>query len=77
MKKLQKVRNVQETEIKNWTALLLKTDEGTAHRGFAQLREHCINWAARNIMKVRDLPEFDRLKRETMIAIFKALRSPA
>uniref|UniRef100_A0A0G4GRT4 BTB domain-containing protein n=1 Tax=Chromera velia CCMP2878 TaxID=1169474 RepID=A0A0G4GRT4_9ALVE len=74
VEKIQKDCATQEAAIKNWFTLLLETDREAERRGMADLRKHCISWAARNILKVRGQPDFSRLEKDTMEAIIQALR---
>uniref|UniRef100_A0A0G4IBI9 BTB domain-containing protein n=1 Tax=Chromera velia CCMP2878 TaxID=1169474 RepID=A0A0G4IBI9_9ALVE len=57
--------------LSNCASLLVSAER----RSFPELRKRCIDFAAKNIKKVVDAPEFQKLSSETMYEIFQALKN--
>uniref|UniRef100_A0A0G4HZD6 BTB domain-containing protein n=1 Tax=Chromera velia CCMP2878 TaxID=1169474 RepID=A0A0G4HZD6_9ALVE len=55
--------------VDNWRKMLLAAER----HGFANLRALCIGFAAKNIQRVRDQPEFAELSQETLREIIKVI----
>jgi len=55
--------------VSNCTSMIL----AARRHGFAELRQKSIDFAAKNILEVRERPEFGDLDRETFLQVIKAL----